>query len=90
MTVDTDGGDDDATNQRRALVVDVDLAGLQTDGQPGPKAVTVVNVHLTYHDLGQCDAVAQLAVALDRMAAEAPETPQILLGDMNTYLDYPW
>jgi endonuclease/exonuclease/phosphatase family metal-dependent hydrolase len=67
----------DATNRRRALVVEA--------ATPGGAPLTLVNVHLTYHDLGQCEAVLLLRAAVEELG---PRT--VVLGDMNTYLDFAW
>jgi len=74
----------DVNNRRRLLVADVDLG---TSAPP----LTVAVAHWSYADVEQCQSAVLTQRAFDALLADAPGDPwQIVMGDFNTYLDFPW
>lgn len=55
------------------------------------RQVRVVVLHLSYEARQQCQQVGDLRGWIDDLAVkDGPDVPQVLVGDVNAYLDYEW
>ena len=51
----------------------------------------MVVLHLSYEARQQCQQVGDLRGWIDDLAVkDGPDVPQVLVGDVNAYLDYEW